>query len=463
MMSVREAAAAIGATALGADAAFASVGSDSRSLRGGELFIALRGERFDGHEFIAAAKQSGAAAAMVAADAAGLAAQSGLPLIVVDDTRLGLGRLSSHWRKRFAIPLVAVTGSNGKTTVKEMIASVLRAQHGEEHTLATQGNLNNDIGLPLTLLRLRARHRCAVIELGMNHPGETAYLASLAAPTVALVNNAQREHQEFMKSVADVAREHGAVFAELGAGGVAVINADDDFAGYWRSLVVGRPAARGAVRILDFGVDRPAQVTGRYQFTGFGSDIALRTPAGDASVRLQVPGRHNVMNAVAAASAAIASGAGLDAVARGLESFRAVKGRMQRKTGHSGAVVIDDSYNANPDSVRAAIDVLAAQRGVTLLVLGDMGEVGEQGDAFHEEIGRYAKAKGIRRLLATGTLSVRAAAAFGEGATHFPDFDRLVAAAVAESGADAVVLVKGSRFMRMERVVAALVEEAACC
>jgi UDP-N-acetylmuramoyl-tripeptide--D-alanyl-D-alanine ligase len=463
MMSVREAAAAIGATALGADAAFASVGSDSRSLRGGELFIALRGERFDGHEFIAAAKQSGAAAAMVAADAAGLAAQSGLPLIVVDDTRLGLGRLSSHWRKRFAIPLVAVTGSNGKTTVKEMIASVLRAQHGEEHTLATQGNLNNDIGLPLTLLRLRTGHRCAVIELGMNHPGETAYLASLAAPTVALVNNAQREHQEFMKSVADVAREHGAVFAELGAGGVAVINADDDFAGYWRSLVVGRPAARGAVRILDFGVDRSAQVTGRFQFTGFGSDIALRTPAGDASVRLQVPGRHNVMNAVAAASAAIASGAGLDAVARGLESFRAVKGRMQRKTGHSGAVVIDDSYNANPDSVRAAIDVLAEQRGVTLLVLGDMGEVGEQGDAFHEEIGRYARAKGIRRLLATGALSVRAVEAFGEGATHFPDFDRLVAAAVAESRADAVVLVKGSRFMRMERVVAALVEEAACC
>ena len=463
MMKVREAAAAIGGNVQGADATFASVSSDSRSLRGGELFVALRGERFDGHQFIAAARQSGAAAAMVDADGARDAGQAGLPLLVVDDTRLALGRLSSHWRRRFSIPLVAVTGSNGKTTVKEMIASVLRAEHGDEHTLATEGNLNNDIGVPLTLLRLRAAHRCAVIELGMNHPGETAYLAALAAPTVALVNNAQREHQEFMKSVADVAREHGAVFAELGSGGIAVINADDDFAGYWRSLVVGRPAAKGPVRMVDFGVDHPAEVTGRYAFTGFGSEIALHTPAGSASVRLHVPGRHNVLNAVAAASAAISSGAGLDAVARGLESFRAVKGRMQRKSGRLGAVVIDDSYNANPDSVRAAIDVLAAHRGATILVLGDMGEVGEQGEAFHGEIGRYARASGIRRLLATGALSRHAVEAFGQGATHFQDLDRLVAAAVAELGADAAVLVKGSRFMRMERVVAALVEEAACC
>jgi UDP-N-acetylmuramoyl-tripeptide--D-alanyl-D-alanine ligase len=462
-MSVKEAAAAIGAAVRGADATFASVGSDTRSLRGGELFVALRGPHFDGHEFIAAAKQRGAAAAMVAADAAQAAAQAGLPLVVVDDTRLALGRLSSHWRRRFDIPLVAVTGSNGKTTVKEMIASALRAEHGEEHTLATEGNLNNDIGVPLTLLRLRARHRCAVVELGMNHPGETAYLAALAAPTVALVNNAQREHQEFMNSVADVAREHGAVFAELTAGGVAVINADDDFAGYWRSLVIARPAAKGAVRIVDFGIDQPAQVTGSYAFTGFGSDITLRTPEGSAPVRLQVPGRHNVLNAVAAASAAMASGATLASVARGLGAFRAVKGRMQRKTGRGGATVIDDSYNANPDSVEAAIDVLAAHPGRKILVLGDMGEVGSQGEAFHEEVGRYAKAKGIDHLLATGGLSRRAVDAFGEGATHFEDSVGLVAAAAAELSPDAALLVKGSRFMRMERVVEALVEEATCC
>jgi UDP-N-acetylmuramoyl-tripeptide--D-alanyl-D-alanine ligase len=462
-MRVSEAAGAIGATMSGADATFASVGTDTRSLRGGELFVALRGERFDGHEFIAVAKQRGAAAAMVAADAAPSAAPSGLPLIVVDDTKLALGRLSSHWRGRFDIPLVAVTGSNGKTTVKEMIAAVLRAEHGADSTLATEGNLNNDIGLPLTLLRLRSGHRCAVIEIGMNHPGETAYLAALAAPTVALVNNAQREHQEFMKSVADVASEHGAAFGELRPGGAAVINADDDFAGYWRSLVVNRPAARGAVRIVDFGLDRPAQVTGRYAFTGFGSEIALSTPAGAASVSLEVPGRHNVLNALAAAGAAIASGATIGAVARGLQAFRAVKGRMQRKNGRGGAVVIDDTYNANPDSVRAAIDVLATSAGHTVLVLGDMGEVGEQGEAFHEEIGRYARGRGVRRLLATGPLSARAAEAFGEGAEHFAAFDALVAAALAEAGAGTVILVKGSRFMRMERAVAALVEEAACC
>jgi UDP-N-acetylmuramoyl-tripeptide--D-alanyl-D-alanine ligase len=463
MMKLGEAAAALGATLRGADTTFDSVGSDSRALRGGELFVALRGERFDGHQFVAMARQHGAVAAMVAADAADAAAQSGLPLILVDDTRLALGRLSAHWRARFDIPLVAVTGSNGKTTVKEMIASVLRAEHGEERTLATEGNLNNDIGLPLTLLKLRPGHRCAVIELGMNHPGETAYLAALAAPTVALVNNAQREHQEFMKSVADVASEHGAVFGEVRAGGVAVINADDDFAAYWRSAVVGRPAAKGPVRIVDFGLDHPAQVTGRYAFTGFGSEIALTTPAGPASVRLQVPGRHNVLNAMAAASAAIASGAHLEAVARGLEAFRAVKGRMQRKPGRGGAVVIDDTYNANPDSVRAAIDVLTSQAGRAVLVLGDMGEVGEQGEAFHDEIGRYAKSKGVARLLATGPLSARAAHAFGEGASHFAQVEALVAAAVDDAAPGAVVLVKGSRFMRMERVVAALVEEAACC
>jgi UDP-N-acetylmuramoyl-tripeptide--D-alanyl-D-alanine ligase len=463
MMKVSEAAAAIGATRRGEDATFDSVGTDSRRLRHGELFVALRGERFDGHAFLAVAKERGAAAAMVAADAAQSAAQAGLPLIVVDDTRIALGRLSSSWRRRFDIPLVAVTGSNGKTTVKEMIASVLRAQHGEQGTLATEGNLNNDIGLPLTLLRLRSGHRCAVIEMGMNHPGETAYLAALAAPTVALVNNAQREHQEFMKTVADVASEHGAVFGELPSGGVAVINADDAFAGYWRSLVVGRSSAKGPVRIMDFGVDHPAQVTGRYAFTGFGSEIALSTPAGAASIRLQVPGRHNVLNALAAAGAAIASGARIEAVAHGLESFQAVKGRMQRKPGRGGAVVIDDTYNANPDSVRAAIDVLAVHPGATVLVLGDMGEVGEQGEAFHEEIGRYAKAKGILRLLATGGLSVHAVRAFGEGAAHFTELDALVAAALAEARADTAILVKGSRFMRMERAVAGLVEEAACC
>ena len=463
MMSLSEAAAALGARFSGPDADFESVASDSRALRGRELFVALQGERFDGHEFVAAAIERGAAAAMVNAGSAPAQARGALPLLLVDDTRLALGRLSAHWRRRFSIPLVAVTGSNGKTTVKEMIAAVLRAQHGEAHTLATEGNLNNDIGLPLTLLRLRAAHRCAVVELGMNHPGETAYLAALAAPTVALVNNAQREHQEFMKSVADVAREHGAVFAELREGGVAVINADDAHADYWRSLVLGRPAAQGPVRVVDFGIERPAQVTGRYAFTGFGSEIALQTPAGSAQVQLRVPGRHNVSNAVATAAASLAAGAELPAIARGLGAFRAVKGRMQRKTARAGAAVIDDSYTANPDSARAAIDVLAAaDASRKVLVLGDMGEVGSEGPSFHEEIGRYAKAQGVDALLAIGELCRRAAATFGEGAVHFDSIDDLIAAANAEARPGTTLLVKGSRFMRMERVVAALTGEAAC-
>jgi UDP-N-acetylmuramoyl-tripeptide--D-alanyl-D-alanine ligase len=463
MMSLSEAAAALGARVSGSDADFESVASDSRALRGKELFVALRGERFDGHEFVAAALERGAAAAMVNAGSAPAEAGGALPLLLVDDTRLALGHLSAHWRRRFHIPLVAVTGSNGKTTVKEMIAAVLRAQHGEAHTLATEGNLNNDIGLPLTLLRLRANHRCAVVELGMNHPGETAYLAALAAPTVALVNNAQREHQEFMKSVAEVAREHGAVFAELQPGGAAIINADDPHAAYWRSLVVGRPAADGAVRIVDFGVEHPAQVTGRYAFTGFGSEIALQTPAGSAQVQLRIPGRHNVSNAVASAAASFAAGAELSAITRGLGAFRAVKGRMQRKDLRLGGAVIDDTYNANPDSVRAAIEVLAdADASRKILVLGDMGEVGAEGPSFHEETGRYAKAQGVNALLATGELSRRAVAAFGEGAVHFESIDALIAAVRVQARPGTMILVKGSRFMRMERVIAALTGDAAC-
>jgi UDP-N-acetylmuramoyl-tripeptide--D-alanyl-D-alanine ligase len=452
MMSLSEAAASIGARARGADVRFDSVSTDSRTLARGSLFVALRGERFDGHRFIGTAAQRGAAAAMVQEDAGAGTREPGLPLLVVDDTRRALGRLAANWRGRFEIPLVAVTGSNGKTTVKEMIAAVLRAHHGESKTLATEGNLNNDIGLPLTLLGLRAAHRAAVVELGMNHPGETAYLAGIASPTVALVNNAQREHQEFLKGVAEVAREHGAAFAALRPDGVAVINADDEFAGYWRGLLAGR-------RVRDFGLDRPAQVSGRHAFTDFGSEIELRAPEGRIGIELHADGRHNVMNALAAASAALAAGAAPDAVARGLAAFRPPKGRLRRLSAASGAGVIDDSYNANPDSVRAAIDVLAEAAGAKVLALGDMGEVGERGAEFHEEAGRYAKQRGIDRLYATGELSRAAATAFGGGALHFDSAEALIAALRGELRPGATVLVKGSRFMRMERVVAALVGE----
>jgi len=452
MMSVREASAAIGAKTFGGDARFVSVSTDSRTLARGALFVALRGDHFDGHRFLDAARERGAAAAMVDEEAGQTAESAHLPLLVVGDTRVSLGRLAAKWRERFDIPLVAVTGSNGKTTVKEMIAAILRAHFGDARVLATEGNLNNDIGLPLTLLRLGESHRAAVVELGMNHPGETAELAAIASPTVALVNNAQREHQEFMKDVAAVAREHAAVFGALRPGGVAVVNADDEFAGYWRGLLAGR-------RVHDFGIDRPAQVGGRRALAHFGSRIELRTPEGEVTFDLRASGGHNALNACAAAACALAAGASLDSVAKGLAAFRPVSGRMQRLASRSGASLIDDSYNANPDSVRAAIDVLAAEPGTKFLLLGDMGEVGERGVEFHREIGRYARERGIDRLYAAGALCRAAVEAFGEGARHFAAVEDLIAAAQKEIVANAAALVKGSRFMRMERVVQALAAE----
>ncbi len=449
MMDLREAAVGSGSEVLGVNACFAAVSSDTRTITQGALFVALRGERYDGHEYLAAARECGAVAAMVDRRASAAAVGSNLPLLVVDDTRLGLGRLAAYWRRKFKLPLIAVAGSNGKTTVKEMIASILADHAGAGHFCATAGNLNNDIGLPLTLLGLRSGHSCAVVELGMNHPGETAYLAGIAQPTVALVNNAQREHQEFMQSVEDVAHEHGAVFSALQADGVAVINADDRYAGYWRGVCAPR-------QVLDFGLDQSGAVGGRYALRDFGSEIVLRMAEGEAAVNLRAAGVHNVRNALAAAAAAQAAGVGLAAIVRGLSAFAPAQGRLQRKAAKCGAIVLDDTYNANPDSVIAAIDVLAQAAGTKFLVLGDMGEVGANGAAFHAEIGRYARASRIDRLYLLGELSAHAVPAFGEGAEHYGDIDALLAALQSRLSAGATALVKGSRFMRMERVVQAL-------
>ena len=472
MMSIADTVHALGARALPpldtaagrafAARHFASVSTDSRTLNPDALFVALRGEKYDGHAFLDAVRARGAAAAMIDEQAAAAlpAGVSAMPCIVVDDTRRGLGQLAANWRSRFTLPLVAVSGSNGKTTVKEMIAAILRAQFGEGGTLATSGNLNNDIGLPLTLLRLAPGHAAAVIEVGMNHPGETRELAAIARPTVALVNNAQREHQEFMGSVDEVAREHGALFQSLSAEGTAVINADDAHAYYWRGLALER-----GCRIRDFGIaaglDTPAAVRARVEARTFGSDIELVTPEGRTRFSLQAAGEHNARNAVAAAAAATAAGASLDAVAAGLSQFAPVKGRLQLKTGQGGSRIIDDTYNANPDSVRAAIDVLVqgAQGGLRVLALGDMGEVGSQGPAFHAEIGAYARERGVAQLLAAGELSRQAVEAFGEGGRHFDSVENLVDALRKLDVAGATILVKGSRFMRMERAVRALTGE----
>ena len=439
MMTLGEAAGLLGASATAPQARFEGVSTDTRTLQQGELFVALRGEHFDGHAFLAVAAERGAAGAMIDRRHAGALP---LPAIVVEDTRRSLGELARHWRRRFSPALVAVTGSNGKTTVKEMLAAIFRA-HAGEAALATRGNLNNDIGVPLTVLRLRAAHRWCAVELGMNHPGEIAHLAGIVAPTVAVVNNAQREHLEFMSSVEQVAAENASVYDALPADGVAVVNADDAQAPYFRSRA--RPR-----RVLDFGL-QGAAVTGRYALKHLSSEIRIRAPHGETDATLAIPGLHNVRNALAAAACAVAAGVPAASIGAGLSAFRPYTGRLQVKQAPGGITVIDDTYNANPDSVRAAIDVLVSCPGPTALVLGDMGEVGEQGPQFHREIGEYARAKGVGRLLALGTATPQAVAAFGAQARHFDSVEALLAALQAKT-----VLVKGSRFMKMERIVAAL-------
>jgi len=446
MMSLAEAASAMQGRLDGTDARFSRVSTDTRSLGAGDLFVAIRGERFDGHDFLAAARAQGAAGALIDVRYTGPAS---LSVIVVDDTRRALGRLGRHWRARFSPVLIAIAGANGKTTTKEMLAAILRAYAGDDAVLATQGNLNTDIGVPMTLLGMSAAHRYCAIELGMNHPGEITWLAEVAQPDIALVTNAQREHMEFMKDVAASAQENAEVLRALPAGGTAVINADDEHAAIFR-------AAAGARHTVSFGLGPEAEVSGGYALRPLSSELVVRTPQGEARATLAVPGLHNVRNAVAAAACAHAAGVPVDAIARGLAAFRPYAGRSQAKRARGGATVIDDSYNANPDSVRAAIDVLAACPRPTVLVLGDMGEVGEQGPAYHREVGAYAKRRGIGALYALGEASRESAAAFGEGARHFESPEALVAALPTA----ATLLVKGSRFMRMERVVTALTGDA---
>lgn len=431
--------------------------TDSRTVTPGSLFIALRGERFDAHDFLEQVVAQGAAAVVVERVPAGLA----VPALVVSDTRAALGTIGQRWRQQFTLPLIAVTGSNGKTTVKEMIAAILVAAFGMGKSLATRGNFNNEIGVPLTLLRLEAGHQAAVIELGMNHPGEIALLTALAEPTVALVNNAQREHQEFMASVAAVAEENGNVIRGLPVNGIAVFPADDSYTGLWRSYATDKAGS------ISFGLTPDADVSGSYTnaTNGFGSELIVTVPTAAGpqtfAVQLSAAGEHNVRNALAAIACTVAIGIDIAAIKRGLESFVPVSGRLQRKlaqaAGCIGALVIDDTYNANPDSVRAAIDVLAQTAGPRLLVLGDMGEVGDEGRQFHQEIGAYAKQRGITRLFTLGGLAADASAAFGPQAQHFNDIATLLAALDVSMTPDTKVLIKGSRFMKMERAVQHLV------
>jgi UDP-N-acetylmuramoyl-tripeptide--D-alanyl-D-alanine ligase len=389
-------------------------------------------------------------------------AESGLDGLVVNDSLDALQALATGWRKRFAGPVIAVAGSNGKTTVTQMIASILRAAYGEA-AHATAGNLNNHIGVPLTVLQLRATHRAAVVELGMNHPGEIAVLARIAQPTVALVNNAQREHQEFMGTVEAVARENGGAIEALPADGVAVFPCDDAYADVWQAQAGNRRCLRFALAEDAEGAWPCAEISARARWVDTAWHVEMTTPEGAARMTLRVAGRHNVRNALASTAAALGAGVALADIVRGLEAFAPVKGRSQLKSlCRAGRTfpVVDDTYNANPDSVRAAIDVLAGLPAPRWLLLGDMGEVGDQGPAFHQEIGAYAKARGIDAFWCAGELCTHAARAYGVDARHFADTPALLAAlgdAASTEPAFQSVLVKGSRFMGMERVVALLI------
>ena len=435
----------------GEDRSFVGISTDSRTLQSGQLYVALRGPNFDGHAFVREVAEAGAAGAVVEA-----AVDAPLAQIVVADTRQALGAFAAAWRRRFSIDTVAVTGSNGKTSVKEMMAAILRMR-GE--TLATRGNYNNDVGVPLTLLRLNRQHRAAVIEVGASGPGEVAMLAAWAMPHVALITNAAPAHLEGFGSIEAVARAKGEIYGALDEDGTAVINIDDQFAGLWRELA-------GHRRIITFGESIEAD----FRYSNFSQrvngksahiDFDMHTPSGDAHVTVPMGGRHNARNALAAAAATSALGVSLDDIVAGLARVDAAAGRLQVHGARNGARVIDDSYNANPASARAAIDFLAEQSEPGWLVLGDMLELGDDASNLHAQIGKRARERGIERLYATGDLSRSAAVAFGEGGRWFATTLDLIDALQEDLRAGVNVLVKASRSMRLEKVVAAVREESA--
>jgi UDP-N-acetylmuramoyl-tripeptide--D-alanyl-D-alanine ligase len=442
-MTLAVAATVLRGTLRGSDAEFSGVSTDTRTLAHGDLFVALVGPHFDGHGFVNEAAGKGAVGALVSR-----ALEDKITTVQVADTRQSLGQLAAHWRCQFPIPVIAVTGSNGKTTVKNMIAAILNVAGP---TLATQGNLNNDIGVPLTLLRLRKGDRHAVIEMGMNHPGEIDHLTRITCPTIALINNAAAAHLAGLGSVEAVAHAKGEIYAGLTVDGIAVINADDAYAGLWRELAAPH-------RVITFGLDRPADVSAECDLDAGGSTIHLKTPHGGISMRLSLLGRHNVLNALAASSAALAAGASLLDIQAGLEKLKSVSGRLEVKRGRNGARVLDDTYNANPGSLAAGVEVLKAAAGERVLVLGDMGELGEAARDIHRRVGLLAKSLGIERLYAVGELTQDVVEAFGNGAQHFASHEMLIESLCDCLHGDMTVLVKGSRLMKMERVVEGIVD-----
>jgi UDP-N-acetylmuramoyl-tripeptide--D-alanyl-D-alanine ligase len=431
----------------GADRSFDSVSTDTRTIGPGQLFFALRGERYDARDFVAVAAERGAAGAVVEQ-----LAEVDLSQVEVGDSRLALGALARKWREHFDIPVIGITGSNGKTTVKELVAAIMRAalaEVGDDVVLATQGNLNNDIGLPLTLLGLRDHHRSAVVEMGANHPGEIAVLADIAAINIAVITNAARAHLEGFGSIEEVAQTKGELLDSLSADDTAVLNRDDRFFQQWAQRIgPAKMSSVGSSSEADFYAENV-----RVADEGAGFEFDMITPGGRIDIRLPLVGHHNVLNSLAAAAAAMAAGATLEHVRTGLAAAHNVPGRLRAFTADNGAIIYDDSYNANPDSVSAAIAFLEDLPGEPWLVLGDMGELGPDSPALHRGMGELARDAGVRRLFCTGEMSRETAAGFGTGARWFESLEELSVALTPELGEGRNVLIKGSRFMGLDRLV----------
>ena len=447
-----QAAHALDGELIGTDVLFTAVSKDTRDITSGSLYIALKGERFDGHDFVEQAGVAGAAGALVSEQ------QSvPIPQICVPDTRLALGELAAHWRRQFEGRIVGITGSNGKTTVKEMTRCILEQAVGVDRVLSTRGNLNNDIGMPMTLLNLRQQHAYAVIEMGANHPGEIDYLTHIARPHVGIITNAGPAHLEGFGSIDKVASSKAEIYSGIIAGGTAVINADDHYADYWKGVCSQLGENR---RVLTFSMrDDNADVYAAPTQTSQGSEIHISTAHGHGCVQLAVPGEHNVMNALAATASALALDIAVDDIISGLNNFGGVSGRLAKVYTASGACIINDTYNANPLSLKAAMDVLVAGGTDTWLVLGDMAELGSEKEALHREAGQQARELGVRHLLATGDLARHAVAAFGQNAHFFEDRQQLIEKLEQGITEQSVVLVKGSRSMAMEQIVNALLDE----
>ena len=501
-LTLSQVAAALRVDLVGEDRTFSQVSINTRTIEAGDLFIAIKGENFDSHEFLNQAEEKGACGLVIDQNI-----DSALPQIRVDNTRIALGDIASLWRSSFTLPIIAITGSCGKTTVKEMTAAILAQAHkkdkttllndeqksneqkSDENILATRGNLNNDIGVPLTLLRLNKEHEAAVIELGANHIGEIKQLVKMVRPDVAVITNAAHAHIEGFGSLEGVAKAKAEIYTGLESGGTAVINADDPFADFWRDYCQdlnngftksGQSEQHGKINTLTFGLDNSADISADYTQLSDGLELHIKTPAGEQLVVLKQFGKHNVYNALASTAAAIASGCSLDDVRNGLQGFTNVSGRLEQKQGLQGAVIFDDTYNANPGSVIAGIEAiqqaaLQQNNSEIMLIFGDMGELGEESKQLHYQLGVDAAKMGIRRLFTVGNYSRETCAAFNvtinkqnnksftsvedsSNAEHFATKKELIQNVQNTLHKNSVVLIKGSRSMGMESVVDALVD-----